>query len=169
MPGTETMDTNIEELYRRYGPMVLRRCRQLLKDENKALDAMQEVFTKLLVYKARLKMKYPSSLLYRISTNVCLNILRNHKRHRTISDEDLLANIALYDDSEYRTVVRDVLDRIFRGEKKSTREIAVLHFVDGMTLPEVAQEVGLSHSGVCKRIRELRARAKIRKEKYYDN
>lgn len=163
------MDVNIEELYRRYGPMVLRRCRQLLKDEERALDALQDVFTKLLVYRERLKMKYPSSLLFRISTNLCLNIIRDQRLHRTTNDEDLLVNIALYDESEDRTAVRDILERIFKGEKKSTREIAVMHFVDGMTLPEVAREVGLSHSGVCKRIRELRARAKIKKEKYYEN
>ncbi len=163
------MDVKINELYTRYGPMVLRRCRQLLRDEDKALDAMQEVFTKLIVYRNRLEMKYPSSLLFRISTNVCLNIIRDFSVHRTINDEDLLGNIALYDENEDRAVLRDLLEKIFKGEKKSTREIAVLHFVDGMTLPEVAQEVGLSHSGVRKRIRELRSRAKIKKEKYYDN
>ena len=36
-------DINIEEYYTRYGPMVLRRCRQLLRDEDRALDAMQDV------------------------------------------------------------------------------------------------------------------------------
>ena len=163
------MDVNIEELYRRYAPMVLRRCRQLLRDEDKALDAMQDVFAKLLAYRERLEMKYPSSLLYRISTNICLNIIRDQKRRRTYSDEDLLTNIAVYDENEDRTTFRDLLERVFRGEKKSTREIAVLHFIDGMTLPEVAREVGLSHSGVCKRIRELRVRVKIRKEKFYDS
>ena len=163
------MDDNMEGLYRRYAPMVLRRCRQLLGNEEKALDAMQEVFARVLVYRERLKMKYPSSLLYRIATNVCLNEIRELRRHQTVADDDLLASIALYDDSEERIVLRDILDRIFKGEKTSTREIAVLHFVDGMTLPEVAREVGLSHSGVCKRIREMRARALIKKEKYYDN
>ncbi len=163
------MDVKINELYTRYGPMVLRRCRQLLRDEDKALDAMQDVFTKLLVHGERLKMKYPSSLLFRISTNICLNILREHYIHRTITDEDIVGKIAFYDENEDRTVFRDLLERIFKGEKKSTREIAVLHFVDGMTLPEVAQEVGLSRSGVRKRIRELRSRMKIKKEKYYEN
>ncbi len=163
------MDVKINELYTRYGPMVLRRCRQLLRDEDKALDAMQEVFTKLIVYGERLEMKYPSSLLFRISTNVCLNIIRSLNVHRTINDEVLLESIALYDENEDRAIFRDLLERIFKGEKKSTREIAVLHFVDGMTLSEVAQEVGLSHSGVRKRIRELRSRAKIKKEKYYEN
>ena len=39
-----------------------------------------------------------------------------------------------------------------------TGVIAVLHHVDGMTLEEVAAEVGLSVSGVRKRLRTLKAR-----------
>ena len=36
--------------------------------------------------------------------------------------------------------------------------MAVLHYVDGMTLEEVARHVGLSVSGVRKRLRILRER-----------
>jgi DNA-binding NarL/FixJ family response regulator len=60
--------------------------------------------------------------------------------------------------------VNNLLDHIFKREKKSTREIAVMHFVDGMTLKEVADEVGLSVSGVRKRIRELRSRVQTGNE-----
>jgi RNA polymerase sigma-70 factor (ECF subfamily) len=35
--------------------------------------------------------------------------------------------------------------------------MAMLHYVDGMTLAEVADEVGMSVSGVRKRLRGLRA------------
>ncbi len=165
------MEINIEEYYTRYGPMVLRRCRQLLRDEEKALDAMQEVFTKLMISKKRLKGIYPSSLLFRISTNVCLNMIRDQRSHRSIdiSNEDLLIQLASYDKGEDRLIIRDLLDRLFRKEKHSTREIATLHFVDGMTLQEVANEVGLSLSGVRKRIRELKARINIKKETYNEN
>lgn len=165
------MEINIEEYYTRYGPMVLRRCRQLLRDEERALDAMQEVFTKLMLSKGRLKGIYPSSLLFRISTNVCLNMIRDQKSHRSIDSdrEDLLVQLGSYDEGEDKLVVRDLLDRLFRKEKQSTREIATLHFVDGMTLQEVADEVGLSLSGVRKRIRELQARIKIKKEIYNEN
>lgn len=165
------MEINIEEYYTRYGPMVLRRCRQLLRDEERALDAMQEVFTKLMLSQRRLKGIYPSSLLFRISTNVCLNMIRDQKSHRSIDSdsEDLLSQLGSYDEGEDRLVVRDLLDRLFRKEKQSTREIATLHFVDGMTLQEVADEVGLSLSGVRKRIRELQARIKIKKEIYNEN
>jgi RNA polymerase sigma-70 factor (ECF subfamily) len=165
------MEINIKEYYTRYGPMVLRRCRQLLRDEEKALDAMQEVFTKLMISQKRLKGIYPSSLLFRISTNVCLNMIRDQRSHRSIdiSNEDLLIQLASYDMGEDRLILRDLLDRLFRKEKQSTREIATLHFVDGMTLQEVADEVGLSLSGVRKRIRELKARINIKKEAYNEN
>ncbi len=81
------MEINIEEYYTRYGPMVMRRCRQLLRDEEKALDAMQEVFTKLMINKKRLRGIYPSSLLFRISTNVCLNMIRELKARIKIKKE----------------------------------------------------------------------------------
>lgn len=130
------MEINIEEYYTRYGPMVMRRCRQLLRDEEKALDAMQEVFTKLMIRQKRLRGIYPSSLLFRISTNVCLNMIRDQRSHRSIDigSEDLLIQLASYDKGEDRLIIRDLLDRLFRKEKQSTREIATLHFVDGMTL-----------------------------------
>ena len=165
------MEIDIEEYYTRYGPMVLRRCRQLLRDEERALDAMQEVFTRLMISQRRLKGIYPSSLLFRISTNVCLNMIRDQRSHRSIDSDsqEVLIQLASYDEGEDRVILRDLLDRMFRKEKQSTREIATLHFVDGMTLQEVADEVGLSLSGVRKRIRELKARVEIKKEAYYEN
>ncbi len=168
MQNFPSSEINIEDYYKRYGPMVLRRCRQLLKDEEKAKDAMQEVFVKLLKHKARLKDQYPSSLLFRISTNTCLNIIRDERAHPSVSKQEILAGIASFDESEERTVIRDLLDRLFRKEKPSTREIAVMHFVDGMTLQEVGTEIGLSLSGVRKRIREFQSRAQAKKEIYYD-
>jgi len=160
----EHLGINVEEFYTRYGPMVLRRCRKLLGDEEKARDAMQEVFVKVLLNKKRLKNQYPSSLLFRIATNICLNIIREEQGRLPVDDEDILTNIAFYDETEDRLVVSNLLDHIFKRETKSTREIAVMHFVDGMTLKEVAAEVGLSVSGVRKRIRELRSRVQTGNE-----
>jgi RNA polymerase sigma-70 factor (ECF subfamily) len=85
-----------------------------------------------------------------------------------VDDQDILTNIAMYDEKEKQLVLENLLNHIFKKEKTSTREIAVMHFVDGMTLKEVAGEVGLSVSGVRKRLRELRARVQIKKEVYYE-
>ncbi len=150
------MGIDVEAWYRKYGPMVLRRCRFILKDEDRALDAMQEVFVKLLRNSDRLKDTYPSSLLYRMATNVCLNMIRSEKRRPETSSDQVLQFLAHMDESEERVVMSDLLDRIFSREPASTREIAVMHYVDGMTYQEVATEVGLSVSGVRKRLRVLK-------------
>ena len=148
---------NVDELYRRYGPMVIRRCTQLLRDEDQALDAAQDVFVRLMERRDRLKDDYPSSLLYRMATNLCLNRIRDAKRWKTTADPDLLDQIADWDDTEGRTEALSVLDRLFGRERESTRMMAVLHYVDGMTLEQVANEVSMSVSGVRKRLRGLRA------------
>lgn len=152
------MAIDVEALYRKYGPMVLRRCRQLLQNEDKALDAMQDVFVQVLRHADRLTAEAPSSLLYRIATNTCLNILRGEKRRPVSGKEELLMEIASVDEYEERSVTRAFLDELFSREKASTRTIAVLHYVDRLTLEQTAAEVGLSVSGVRKRLRTLRKR-----------
>jgi len=147
---------DVEDLYQRYGPMVMRRCRQLLRDEDQALDATQDVFVQVLQHRNRLKADYPSSLLYRIATNLCLNRIRDRRRRSETSDEELMERIAAWDDVEERVAARSVLQHLFQRQQESTRTMAVLHFVDGLTLEEVAGEVGMSVSGVRKRLRGLR-------------
>ena len=148
---------DVEALYERYGPMVMRRCRQLLRDEDKALDATQDAFVQVLRRKQHLTDQYPSSLLYRIATNLCLNRLRDERRHGETHDDDLLLRIADSEDVEQAVGARAMLERLFRRHQESTRTMAVLHFVDGFTLEETAREVGMSVSGVRKRLRALRA------------
>lgn len=152
---------DVEATYRRYGPMVLRRCRRLLKDEEQAVDAMQDTFVQLLRHKERIRDESTSSLLYRMATNVCLNRIRTKTRRKEIPGDELLDRIAASGEPESRLMARLRLDRIFASKdspgRVSTRTIAVMYLLDGMTLEEVASEVGLSISGVRKRLRQLRS------------
>lgn len=154
----ERLALDVEQFYRRYGPMVLRRCLRLLRDPEKAADAMHDVFVEILRRKETLMDDAPSSLLLRTATNVCLNRLRGERRKPEDKDDELLLRIASADDLASRQGARSLLARIFEGEKESTGTIAVLHLLDGMTLEEVAAEVGMSVSGVRKRLRGLKAR-----------
>jgi RNA polymerase sigma factor (sigma-70 family) len=153
---------DVEDFYRRYGPMVMRRCQKLLRSEAQAQDAMQDVFVSVLAHEERLDPTAPAGLLLRIATNVCLNRLRTTRRRPESSDDDLLLRIAgTGQDSEGVLAARGMLARLFGGEgplAASSQTIAVMHLVDGMTLEEVAVEAGMSVSGVRKRLRTLRAR-----------
>ena len=158
------MPLDVEQLYRRYGPMVLRRCRSLLGDEEEALDAMQDTFVKALRYRDGLTQAAPSSLLYCMATNVCLNTIRARQRRPQAAGGDEIEAVAAAGDLESLALARHTLEGIFGGERASTRTMAVLHYVDGMTLEEVADTVGLSVSGVRKRLRALRARTRALEE-----
>jgi RNA polymerase sigma-70 factor (ECF subfamily) len=148
---------DVEALYRSHGPMVLRRCRALLRDEERSVEAMQDTFVQILRRENQLDVSAPSSLLWTTATRVCLNQLRHQRRHPESQDEALVERIATAPEAEEGSVVRQLLERVFAREQPSTRVIAVMHLRDGMTLEEVAEEVGLSVSGVRKRLRTLKA------------
>jgi RNA polymerase sigma-70 factor (ECF subfamily) len=130
-PGPSvTVPVDSHSYYCKYGPMVLRRCRKLLRDDQAARDAMHDV---------------------------CLNKIRSRKR-RPEDGDDLVAEIAEATDPAARNAARAVLDALFRHEPADTALIAMLHLHDKMTLEETAAEVGLSVSGVRKRLDKLRTK-----------
>ena len=147
---------DLEGLWNQYGSLVLRRCRQLLRDEQEALDVCQDVFVQILRRRDVLAIRYPSSLIYRIATNLCLNRIRDRRRWPEPVEDQLLARIARLDDPTAAVDARSLLGRLFDRHRESTRIIATLHFVDGLTLEQVAEEVRMSVSGVRKRLRALR-------------
>ncbi len=147
---------DVGALVERYAPMVLRRCRQLLGAEEEAVDVCQDVFVRVLERREDLHARHPSSLLYIIATNLCLNRIRDRGRHAVPTEDAVLERIAAPGTPGEPSEARLVLDRLFRRDRASTRTIAVLHYLDGVTLEEVAREVGLSVSGVRKRLRRLR-------------
>lgn len=147
---------DIENCYRRYGPMVFRRCQRLLGDSRKAEDAMQDVFVQLLIGQDRLRAQALSSLLYLIATRICLNMIRSEKRHPENPESDLLHRIALSLDAEQNSMARLLIGKLFQKEPISTQVMATLHLLDGLTLEEVARETGLSISGVRKRLRKIK-------------
>lgn len=121
------------------------------------MEAMQDVFVEVVRRGDRLEVDAPSSFLYRTATNVCLNRIRSRKRKPSEADTDVVERIAMAPEAEDKTLMGLLLARIFANEQVSTREMAVMHLVDGLTLEEVAQETGLSVSGVRKRLRVLKA------------
>jgi RNA polymerase sigma factor (sigma-70 family) len=154
---------DIESLYERYGPMVLRRCRNLLRSESRAQDAMQDVFVAILHHQDRWEDTAPAALLMRVATNICLNILRSERTRAEDADDERLQHIASTQHAvgEGRALARDLLRRLFRVDDPlaaSSQTLAVMHYLDGMTLEEVARNAGMSVSGVRKRLDTVRAR-----------
>lgn len=155
MKNTLSM-ADFDSLYRQFGPMVLRRCKFLLKNEEKALDAMQDVFVRLIERKEKLS-NVCSSLLYTMATNVCLNKIRSDKL-RSGPEFDVIAEIvedsvSSLDEQKVETSI--LLDCIFSERDSKDRQIAILHYVDDYTLEETAEKMQMSVSGIRKRLNKL--------------
>ena len=161
MNGKNLLDRMaFSKLYEAYAPMVFRRCVFLLKDDAEAKDMVQNVFLRIYERMDALDLSQPSSLLWNTATRLCLNRIRDKKRRGLdVDSSELLLTIACAEEDD-GIEARGLLAKIFSKEQESTRTIATLHYVDGMTLEETAETVGLSVSGVRKRLRTLQAKIK---------
>ncbi len=148
---------DFEELYRKYAPMVFRRCKFLLKDESKAKDAMQDVFVRILENETKLS-NVCASLFFTTATRICLNQIRSDKYRNSLQIESLAE--FLEDDfsrkQEELINVSQLLDLIFSNRDSKDREIAILYYVDDFTLEETAQKMKMSVSGIRKRLKLLK-------------
>ena len=153
---------DIDDCYKKYAPMVFRRCLGMLGDEDDALDAAQDVFVNLLRHQQRLHGRFLSSLLYTIATNTCLNRLRQRKWQGISSQTPEALFPAVHDPEFARVEAGMIMEAILENESESDRTICCLYHRDGMTLQEIGELMGLSISGVRKRLFAFNARAKLK-------
>jgi RNA polymerase sigma-70 factor (ECF subfamily) len=157
------VEIDVKAYYEKYGSMVYRRCKQLLRHEDDALDAMQDVFIKLMKSKHKLNGTYPSSLLYVIATNTCLNKIRWKKRQTEHSDGEFIENMHVsYDENFEHVEAKMLTNLILDTESETTRNICFMYYYDDMTLEEIGQSIGMSISGVRKRLLAFQKRAKAK-------
>jgi RNA polymerase sigma-70 factor (ECF subfamily) len=134
----------------------------MLGNEEDAFDAAQDVFLNVLKARHRLRDTFPSSLLYTIATKLCLNRLRTKRRHREsmvdVESLDIAEHDATYDELEARLIIEAIL----KTESASTRAICFMYHADNMTLKEIGETVGMSISGVKKRLDTFHKRARLK-------
>lgn len=158
---TESLD--IEVLYRRYGDLVQGRCRSLLRSEQDAAEATQEVFLRLWRYRDAFRGEAsPTTWLFKITTSTCLNRLRTRRRH----PEDLVDTTPVIEGPRDALVseveARQLLNLLVQEEDERTRAALVYHHIDGMTHDEVGELLGISGAAVRKRIAVFREKVRGR-------
>lgn len=148
----------LADLYARHAAAVFGRCRWLLRDEEEAKDATQEVFAKALrAFGEFREAASPTTWLLRIATHHCLNELRAG-RARWREEAGRLAELRRDEgvEPERRELVRALLGRADPEEQ----EIAVMYYVDELTQVEIAAATGRSLPTVRKRLRAFLAAAR---------
>lgn len=150
----------IESLYRTYGPVVLRRARMLLGDDQAALDAMQEVFVRALRSGSDFRSDAsPMTWLYRITTNYCLNAIRDAAR-RT----ELLRDRIPEERHPVSPMDRQIALELLAGVPEDVAIVALHYFVDEMRQEEIAEHLAVSRRYVRERLDAFRTAAVPSKE-----
>ena len=153
--ATSAGETALGDLYEKFAPAIYAHCRRFLQSPAAARDATQEAFVRVIARGVVLPREEEAlRYLYRVSTNVCLNLLREHNVH-TRAAPSLAANTPHVSSAESgladREFVNAVLDRCGEGGAK----VAVMHYLDGMSQVEIAEVLGITRRTVFNRLRKL--------------
>ena len=167
-------ESAFEEIMRRYSPRVFRYAGKFFKQRSLVEEAAQEVFlkafTELGSYEGRGSME---GWLTRITTNTCLNLLRNSKRRPELTLSDLTedqtdwldknltrAATQQHQSTERSLVAADLAERVLQTMPADDQ--LVLTMIDGedASVKDVAELTGWSESKV--KVQAFRARRRMR-------
>jgi RNA polymerase sigma-70 factor (ECF subfamily) len=134
-------------LYENYGRAIFARCCRLLDDRSAAEDASQEIFLRV----HRHLESAPANdealrWMFRITTNYCLNMLRDRKLRPAPTDD--LSQVVGVACPEERLADRDLGRRLAMRAPAHLRTVAWLYHVEGLAQQEIADELGISRRTV---------------------
>lgn len=147
----------VEELFRRYGSLVDRRARAILSDEEEARDVLLDVFVRVVKNMEQFRREAsPTTWLYRITTNLCLNRVRDRTRQGDKLAEQSTNPPPPVEGSSDRIYVMRILLEL----PTELAEIALYYHVDGMSQQEIADLLGIPQRTLSSRISTLESKAR---------
>jgi RNA polymerase sigma-70 factor (ECF subfamily) len=152
VPAVEDRE-RVAALYREYGRVIYRRCLKLLRDPERARDATQDVFLKLVRNLSKFDPGRgdPLPWIYSIATYHCLDTLRDQAARR---DTDAL-NVAWDIDPPQTSdsfAERQLASQVLARFDAKTQAVAFGMLCDGMEQQELADALGMSTRTVARRL-----------------
>jgi RNA polymerase sigma-70 factor, ECF subfamily len=153
-------DEEVAEAYRRYGPLVLRRCRRILRDRAAGEDALQEVFVRLMRYGRAFQQAESKVLwLYRVADRCCFDLLARRTARSKGLPLEQLGEEAWQQSGAGALEDREVILHFLASFDDRLKQVAILHYLDEMTQEEIASATGWSRQTIFKKLALLRSRA----------
>jgi RNA polymerase sigma-70 factor, ECF subfamily len=145
----------VADIHRQYLPLLVRRCRRVIRDDARADDVLQEAFVKLLRHGSGYR-EVTSKLawLYRVVDNCCFSA-QERRRERPATAAEIGRAVPWQDPA---TVSRIAARRALGRLTPRSRQIAVLALVDGISQEQIGAEMGVSRQAVNRRLRSIRRR-----------
>jgi RNA polymerase sigma-70 factor (ECF subfamily) len=157
-------DAELGDLYARYAHVLHHRCRAILRNDEDARDAVHETFARVLRnHEAFRAEASPLTWMIRISTNHCLNVLRDRGLRAGKLDRhgpEILGYDATVPQPDGVLLDWRTIAPLLEDADDQTRATVLYTFVDGCSREQTARLVGLSVPTVRKRVRTFVERAR---------
>ena len=156
-------DTDLEQTIDEYSDMLYKICFLILKNENDVKDVLQETFIKYMTKSPDFKSEdHKKAWLIKVSQNKCKEFLRFHKRHAAVPLDEVEESISVTEGMDaYTTSIVGLIWNL----KYKLKSVVILYYIEGYSVKEVAQILGISESAVKKRLerarKELKAVAEV--------
>lgn len=171
MLGGDRSD-DVGALFKQHSAVVYRRALRLLGRREDAEEATQEVFIRVMrnldQFEHRSGM---TTWLYQITTNYCLNWLRDRGRRRQLFQQNVVPDAQQLDGSPRGPSPADLLylRRLLAEADEKQAQAAVYVYLDGMSHEEAAELLGVSKRTVGNLIDRFVAWAQRRGDKGASN
>ena len=153
-------DVDLESVIDRYSDMLYKICFLILKNEQDTKDVLQETF--LIYYTKQPEFEseeHKKAWLIKVSQNKCKEFLRFHKRHVSISLEDMEETLVITDGMNAND--KEILSLIWDLDYK-LKSVVILYYIEGYTVNEVASLLKTSPSAVKKRLQRAREKLSVK-------
>lgn len=152
-------------LYDRYTDKVYAKCISMLRDQELAEDATQEIFVKILLSLSKFsgKSKF-STWLYSITYNYCIDQIRKVKKENTVTVNDF-SRIDQIDDDIYDSEIKETnvfrLKEVMERLSAEDKSILMMKYQDDLSIRDICNILDKTESAVKMKI--LRAKEKFLK------
>jgi len=148
----------VSGLYQAWNGAIYARCRGILRDAQAAEDATQEVFIRALLHEDRIPARDDElRWLLCVARNYCLNEVRDRALRPGCDGDGLEGVMPVSLDKQ--VAARDAVRLVSAQIPGKLREVAWLHYVDGLSQAETASSLGLSRRTVVYWLRAFRQRS----------
>lgn len=158
-------------LYDRYTNKVFAKCISMLKSDQAAEDATQEIFVKILLNLSKFsgKSKF-STWLYSITYNFCIDLIRKEKKDITVPLEDY-SKVDYEDDNRHDAEILEMnvyrLEEVLGLMNVEDKSILMMKYQDDLSIKEICEAIEKTESAVKMKILRAKERfIKIYKQNY---
>jgi len=157
------------ELYNRYIPLLYGVCLKYLSDEDRAQDAVMQLFENLFTKVANYEIKVFRTWLYSVAKNHCLQLLRKESREISVDfsipvmESDPVLHLLIEEDSKEEELA--ILNQCVEKLPDKQRISIVSFFMEELSYAEIVEKTGFPLNNVRSFIQNGKRNLKICMEK----